>query len=126
MVNSFVTVRGASIFFFKQKTAYEMLRSLVGSEMCIRDRLVCVDAEDVVTGLKRDRSAHCPIAEDGDAQVRQASQTRGGDVFCPCDPHRTEHLPRAHQQRGRREQHDCNWIHVPSSSMTGRGWYRVR
>ena len=24
--------------FFKQKTAYEMLRSLVGSEMCIRDR----------------------------------------------------------------------------------------
>ena len=25
------------IFFFKQKTAYEMLRSLVGSEMCIRD-----------------------------------------------------------------------------------------
>ena len=27
-------------FFFKQKTAYEMLRSLVGSEMCIRDRLI--------------------------------------------------------------------------------------
>ena len=25
-------------FFFKQKTAYGMLRSLVGSEMCIRDR----------------------------------------------------------------------------------------
>ena len=25
-------------FFFKQKTAYEMLRRLVGSEMCIRDR----------------------------------------------------------------------------------------
>ena len=31
-------------FFFKQKTAYEMLRSLVGSEMCIRDRLVTVSA----------------------------------------------------------------------------------
>eukprot|EP00658_Telonema_sp_P-2_P043890 TRINITY_DN31764_c0_g1_i3.p1 TRINITY_DN31764_c0_g1~~TRINITY_DN31764_c0_g1_i3.p1 ORF type:complete len:103 (+),score=30.11 TRINITY_DN31764_c0_g1_i3:81-389(+) len=27
-------------FFFKQKTAYEMLRSLVGSEMCIRDSMV--------------------------------------------------------------------------------------
>ena len=27
-------------FFFKQKTAYEMLRSLVGSEMCIRDRFM--------------------------------------------------------------------------------------
>ena len=26
------------VFFYKQKTAYEMLRSLVGSEMCIRDR----------------------------------------------------------------------------------------
>eukprot|EP00658_Telonema_sp_P-2_P015041 TRINITY_DN15758_c0_g1_i1.p3 TRINITY_DN15758_c0_g1~~TRINITY_DN15758_c0_g1_i1.p3 ORF type:complete len:100 (-),score=20.78 TRINITY_DN15758_c0_g1_i1:552-851(-) len=26
-----------NFFFFKQKTAYEMLRSLVGSEMCIRD-----------------------------------------------------------------------------------------
>ena len=30
-------------FVFKQKTAYEMLRSLVGSEMCIRDRprMIC-------------------------------------------------------------------------------------
>src|SRR5678815_1054485 len=27
-------------FFFKQKTAYEMLRSLVGPEMCIRDRYI--------------------------------------------------------------------------------------
>src|SRR5678816_4876562 len=31
-------MRGVWFFFFKQKTAYEMLRSLVGSEMCIRDR----------------------------------------------------------------------------------------
>eukprot|EP00658_Telonema_sp_P-2_P001439 TRINITY_DN10538_c0_g1_i1.p1 TRINITY_DN10538_c0_g1~~TRINITY_DN10538_c0_g1_i1.p1 ORF type:complete len:505 (-),score=91.08 TRINITY_DN10538_c0_g1_i1:152-1666(-) len=29
-------------FFFKQKTAYEMLRSLVGSEMCIRDRYTAI------------------------------------------------------------------------------------
>ncbi len=27
-----------SFFFFKQKTAYEIRLSLVGSEMCIRDR----------------------------------------------------------------------------------------
>eukprot|EP00831_Metopus_contortus_P012624 TRINITY_DN15085_c0_g1_i1.p2 TRINITY_DN15085_c0_g1~~TRINITY_DN15085_c0_g1_i1.p2 ORF type:complete len:109 (+),score=32.00 TRINITY_DN15085_c0_g1_i1:66-392(+) len=27
-------------FFFKQKTAYEMQRGLVGSEMCIRDRYI--------------------------------------------------------------------------------------
>ena len=26
-----------SFFFFKQKTAYEIMPSLVGSEMCIRD-----------------------------------------------------------------------------------------
>eukprot|EP00825_Cyclidium_porcatum_P045351 TRINITY_DN687_c0_g1_i5.p2 TRINITY_DN687_c0_g1~~TRINITY_DN687_c0_g1_i5.p2 ORF type:complete len:117 (-),score=8.07 TRINITY_DN687_c0_g1_i5:64-414(-) len=26
-------------FFFKQKTAYEIMPSLVGSEMCIRDRV---------------------------------------------------------------------------------------
>ena len=34
-------------FFFKQKTAYEIMPSLVGSEMCIRDRLwsdQCFDA----------------------------------------------------------------------------------
>ncbi len=29
---------GEMFFFFKQKTAYEVLGSLVGSEMCIRDR----------------------------------------------------------------------------------------
>ena len=35
-------------FFFKQKTAYEVLRSLVGSEMCIRDRYAVLQrlAED--------------------------------------------------------------------------------
>ena len=32
------------IFFFKQKTAYEMLRSLVGSEMCIRDSEILTGA----------------------------------------------------------------------------------
>ena len=28
-----------NVFFVKQKTAYEMLRSRVGSEMCIRDSM---------------------------------------------------------------------------------------
>ena len=28
------------LFFFKQKTAYEIMPSLVGSEMCIRDRIL--------------------------------------------------------------------------------------
>ncbi len=30
---------GEFFFFFKQKTAYGVLRSLVGSELCIRGRL---------------------------------------------------------------------------------------
>src|SRR5659263_244019 len=30
-------------FFFKQKTAYEIMPSLVGSEMCIRDRAMGAD-----------------------------------------------------------------------------------
>eukprot|EP01016_Furgasonia_blochmanni_P056156 TRINITY_DN9524_c0_g1_i1.p1 TRINITY_DN9524_c0_g1~~TRINITY_DN9524_c0_g1_i1.p1 ORF type:complete len:304 (+),score=71.69 TRINITY_DN9524_c0_g1_i1:40-951(+) len=34
-----------SIFFFKQKTAYEIMPSLVGSEMCIRDSL---DSESIL------------------------------------------------------------------------------
>ena len=29
----------STFFFFKQKTAYEIMPSLVGSEMCIRDSL---------------------------------------------------------------------------------------
>eukprot|EP00658_Telonema_sp_P-2_P078634 TRINITY_DN7412_c0_g1_i6.p1 TRINITY_DN7412_c0_g1~~TRINITY_DN7412_c0_g1_i6.p1 ORF type:complete len:465 (+),score=116.32 TRINITY_DN7412_c0_g1_i6:50-1444(+) len=44
-------------FFFKQKTAYEMLRSLVGSEMCIRDSFKLVSCTkgrlfDVVVDLR--------------------------------------------------------------------------
>src|SRR5678816_4799544 len=37
-------------FFFKQKTAYEMLRSLVGSEMCIRDRSIPGGVDGVEPG----------------------------------------------------------------------------
>ena len=31
-------LRARRVFFFKQKTAYEISACLVGSEMCIRDR----------------------------------------------------------------------------------------
>eukprot|EP00658_Telonema_sp_P-2_P069042 TRINITY_DN5809_c0_g1_i1.p1 TRINITY_DN5809_c0_g1~~TRINITY_DN5809_c0_g1_i1.p1 ORF type:complete len:503 (+),score=128.95 TRINITY_DN5809_c0_g1_i1:3-1511(+) len=40
-VRALLMIRGVIFFFFKQKTAYEMLRSLVGSEMCIRDSHRC-------------------------------------------------------------------------------------
>jgi len=39
-------------FFFKQKTAYEMLRSLVGSEMCIRDRAGAVYCTGSIGNIK--------------------------------------------------------------------------
>eukprot|EP00658_Telonema_sp_P-2_P049703 TRINITY_DN37832_c0_g1_i1.p1 TRINITY_DN37832_c0_g1~~TRINITY_DN37832_c0_g1_i1.p1 ORF type:complete len:378 (-),score=101.19 TRINITY_DN37832_c0_g1_i1:142-1275(-) len=39
-----------NFFFFKQKTAYEMLRSLVGSEMCIRDRLKPSALKEYIAG----------------------------------------------------------------------------
>ena len=53
-----------AFFFFKQKSAYEMLRSLVGSEMCIRDRrgaapiqraLLAGDVETGITIIQMDR-----------------------------------------------------------------------
>ena len=48
-------------FFFKQKTAYEMLRSLVGSEMCIRDsnRIVqMLDIKEVGNVWQRNTRGH--------------------------------------------------------------------
>ena len=57
-------------FFFKQKTAYEMLRSLVGSEMCIRDRpYKCYQCKRCSVG--------CPVAPFADlhpAQIMRAVQ----------------------------------------------------
>eukprot|EP00658_Telonema_sp_P-2_P045386 TRINITY_DN3333_c0_g1_i2.p1 TRINITY_DN3333_c0_g1~~TRINITY_DN3333_c0_g1_i2.p1 ORF type:complete len:199 (-),score=72.13 TRINITY_DN3333_c0_g1_i2:213-809(-) len=44
-------------FFFKQKTAYEMLRSLVGSEMCIRDSF----STEVFVNLNRLEPERCGL-----------------------------------------------------------------
>ncbi len=41
------------MFFFKQKTAYEIASCLVGSEMCIRDRTTRVSStEDTLANIK--------------------------------------------------------------------------
>eukprot|EP00658_Telonema_sp_P-2_P077819 TRINITY_DN7133_c0_g1_i1.p1 TRINITY_DN7133_c0_g1~~TRINITY_DN7133_c0_g1_i1.p1 ORF type:complete len:347 (+),score=94.32 TRINITY_DN7133_c0_g1_i1:20-1060(+) len=49
-------------FFFKQKTAYEMLRSLVGSEMCIRDRFsMCPTTFNLI---KNNRLCYFPLKID--------------------------------------------------------------
>eukprot|EP00658_Telonema_sp_P-2_P000338 TRINITY_DN10120_c0_g1_i4.p1 TRINITY_DN10120_c0_g1~~TRINITY_DN10120_c0_g1_i4.p1 ORF type:complete len:229 (+),score=86.27 TRINITY_DN10120_c0_g1_i4:68-754(+) len=62
-------------FFFKQKTAYEMLRSLVGSEMCIRDRnkhqIVKLD------GILQDERASHDSQTAAQASRMQAEITRG-------------------------------------------------
>ena len=41
----YAKIFAAIYFFFKQKTAYEIMPSLVGSEMCIRDRFGVVDSD---------------------------------------------------------------------------------
>eukprot|EP00658_Telonema_sp_P-2_P007736 TRINITY_DN12878_c0_g1_i6.p1 TRINITY_DN12878_c0_g1~~TRINITY_DN12878_c0_g1_i6.p1 ORF type:complete len:122 (+),score=44.39 TRINITY_DN12878_c0_g1_i6:56-421(+) len=58
-------------FFFKQKTAYEMLRSLVGSEMCIRDR-ENAEIKELATAWgvsSREMSSAVGLEEDKERQV---------------------------------------------------------
>ena len=59
-------------FFFKQKTAYEMLRSLVGSEMCIRDRYR--GSEYVVDFLPKTKIEVAVSDENADAVIDAISQ----------------------------------------------------
>ena len=49
--------------FFKQRTAYEMLRGLVGSEMCIRDR---AEDEPHLLGGHRPLGDHARQRQPGD------------------------------------------------------------
>ena len=58
-------------FFFKQKTAYEMLRSLVGSEMCIRDRVT--ESKRVETA----ESTPTPVAQTPETQATAPRKTTG-------------------------------------------------
>ena len=53
------------VFFFKQKTAYELLRSLVGSEMCIRDSSLVI--------LEIERAFRQPVQFKGREFVRVGS-----------------------------------------------------
>ena len=73
-------MKGLSLFFFKQKTAYEILSGLVGSEMCIRDRFIyhfiyTTDTGDeaAVERWKADLLKYTKLSpEDVDARVRDA------------------------------------------------------
>eukprot|EP00658_Telonema_sp_P-2_P005043 TRINITY_DN11890_c0_g1_i3.p1 TRINITY_DN11890_c0_g1~~TRINITY_DN11890_c0_g1_i3.p1 ORF type:complete len:129 (-),score=42.13 TRINITY_DN11890_c0_g1_i3:107-493(-) len=57
---SFVRLFFIFFFFFKQKTAYEMLRSLVGSEMCIRDSRAAITA-DVLKAVRGTSGSKLPF-----------------------------------------------------------------
>ena len=58
------------VFFFKQKTAYEMLRGLVGSEMCIRDRQRRALASRMFEGVVE----IVEVGVDGGAPVERAQE----------------------------------------------------
>src|SRR5674536_403547 len=65
------------LFFFKQKTAYEMLRSLVGSEMCIRDRPPQARQSCRRTGTSYGAARHC-LLYTSDAADEEDSVDLGG------------------------------------------------
>jgi len=58
-------------FFFKQKTAYEIRLSLVGSEMCIRDSLA-VEGLLLATAPERLRSLLETMEDYGPERLRYA------------------------------------------------------
>eukprot|EP00658_Telonema_sp_P-2_P034655 TRINITY_DN25289_c0_g1_i1.p1 TRINITY_DN25289_c0_g1~~TRINITY_DN25289_c0_g1_i1.p1 ORF type:complete len:123 (-),score=27.81 TRINITY_DN25289_c0_g1_i1:75-443(-) len=78
-------------FFFKQKTAYEMLRSLVGSEMCIRDRIIATSGNGGDGCISFDRSANKRVGKPnggnggkgGDVYVEAFDSTRGLNLGSP-------------------------------------------
>ena len=85
-------VLGDVVFFFKQKTAYEMLRSLVGSEMCIRDRSSSKQKRDLTLELGADvavdsRSENLRediLAANGGKMVDVVLEMAGGQAFEDC------------------------------------------
>eukprot|EP00658_Telonema_sp_P-2_P053612 TRINITY_DN42199_c0_g1_i1.p1 TRINITY_DN42199_c0_g1~~TRINITY_DN42199_c0_g1_i1.p1 ORF type:complete len:118 (+),score=10.73 TRINITY_DN42199_c0_g1_i1:68-421(+) len=72
-------------FFFKQKTAYEMLRSLVGSEMCIRDRVKRLETIDGPS-LRTSLFANSIYTVDDDVLGPYSGPCVGRRIqFCSCN-----------------------------------------
>eukprot|EP00831_Metopus_contortus_P037495 TRINITY_DN29531_c0_g1_i1.p2 TRINITY_DN29531_c0_g1~~TRINITY_DN29531_c0_g1_i1.p2 ORF type:complete len:111 (-),score=24.20 TRINITY_DN29531_c0_g1_i1:187-519(-) len=75
-------------FFFKQKTAYEMQRGLVGSEMCIRDRYMGpkIPSNAVVCSSE---NQHCLFPENNGQVLEKEikKQTGLNYIFKLVEPH---------------------------------------
>jgi len=65
---------GSIFFFFKQKTAYEIMPSLVGSEMCIRDRFTPPLYAGALRGITR--GVVLELAEKSGIPVSETNITR--------------------------------------------------
>src|SRR5660397_276753 len=71
-------------FFFKQKTAYEIRLSLVGSEMCIRDSKSACPFFDLQ--IKRETAPHDVVSEEAPLPGLTKGQLKSLDgqrIFCP-------------------------------------------
>eukprot|EP00658_Telonema_sp_P-2_P017317 TRINITY_DN16711_c0_g1_i1.p1 TRINITY_DN16711_c0_g1~~TRINITY_DN16711_c0_g1_i1.p1 ORF type:complete len:204 (+),score=44.70 TRINITY_DN16711_c0_g1_i1:106-717(+) len=80
-------------FFFKQKTAYEMLRSLVGSEMCIRDRSKSAELEK----LRREVAQYLGSEHEGAIKVVRLSAPAPADQAAPLPTAKESHADSRHQ-----------------------------
>eukprot|EP00658_Telonema_sp_P-2_P067298 TRINITY_DN5621_c0_g1_i2.p1 TRINITY_DN5621_c0_g1~~TRINITY_DN5621_c0_g1_i2.p1 ORF type:complete len:131 (-),score=39.50 TRINITY_DN5621_c0_g1_i2:270-662(-) len=77
---------GLFFFFFKQKTAYEMLRSLVGSEMCIRDSIGArfVDTFNGPVNQLPPSIAHLTLGKDSKHHPALRTSTSARTSTSPC------------------------------------------
>eukprot|EP00831_Metopus_contortus_P053052 TRINITY_DN4457_c0_g1_i2.p1 TRINITY_DN4457_c0_g1~~TRINITY_DN4457_c0_g1_i2.p1 ORF type:complete len:115 (+),score=45.98 TRINITY_DN4457_c0_g1_i2:68-412(+) len=73
-------------FFFKQKTAYEMQRGLVGSEMCIRDRLKG-ELENSVKIIQNDIKENKELIESSSKKAEELKKTLTDLVRGKSDQH---------------------------------------
>eukprot|EP00825_Cyclidium_porcatum_P051174 TRINITY_DN9329_c0_g1_i6.p2 TRINITY_DN9329_c0_g1~~TRINITY_DN9329_c0_g1_i6.p2 ORF type:complete len:119 (+),score=13.79 TRINITY_DN9329_c0_g1_i6:13-369(+) len=70
-------------FFFKQKTAYEIMPSLVGSEMCIRDRYN-VFSPSMIDGVIRKLKAYNDVNLREELQNKPMKMKEVVDTYFHC------------------------------------------
>ena len=75
------------VFFFKQKTAYEIEYGLVGSEMCIRDRAGVRSANEKISGMNTmiRKFPKSPLAIDANMEI--ANTYMGNEKFRESIPY---------------------------------------